>query len=97
MRNIARTKWVFGDLPEYYELYGLVGKDWRNLGLQIGRGNSVFLNKQDGSFKELVNCKAKRAGWAWSVNPFDYDNDSNLDIYVSNGWVSGPNPHAPDL
>lgn len=97
MRNNSRTKWIWEDLPEYRELYSLLGDDWRNLGLQIGRGNSVFENNQDGTFTEWNECHAKRAGWAWSVCPFDHDADGDIDLYVSNGWISGPNPSAPDL
>jgi hypothetical protein len=74
----------------------LLGDDWKGLGLQIGRGNSVFENKRDGTFEEW-DCHAKRAGWAWSVNPFDFDSDGDIDLHVSNGWISGPNPTAPDL
>ena len=97
MRNVTRTRWIFADLPEYRELYGLLGDNWRNLGLQIGRGNSVFSNNANGTFAEWEASNAKRAGWAWSCNAFDFDNDSDLDIYVANGWISGPNPTAPDL
>ncbi|HUG70833.1 MAG TPA: VCBS repeat-containing protein [Pirellulaceae bacterium] len=97
MRNISRSRWIFNDLPEYSELYGLLGDDWRNLGLQIGRGNSVFANNTNGTFEEWEDSNAKRAGWAWSCNAFDFDNDTDLDIYVANGWISGPNPSAPDL
>ena len=97
IRNISRTEWLLEDLPEYNELYGLLGDDWRTLGLQIGRGNSVFCNNKDGTFEEWSDCHAKRAGWAWSVNPFDHDADGDVSLYVSNGWISGPNPKAPDL
>ena len=34
----------------------------------------------------LVNTN--RAGWSWGVAFFDYDNDTNLDIYAANGWIS---------
>ena len=89
-RNLVRTKWVFEDYPHFRELYGLIGDEWRQLGQQIGEGNSLFYNNKNGTFRELKDCHATRAGWSWGVAPFDMDNDSDLDIYVCNGWVSGP-------
>ncbi len=89
MRNEIRSGWIWSDLPVYQELYGLLDETWRDLGKQIGEGNSVFCNQGDGKFKEWKDCHANRAGWAWSVNPFDFDNDGDMDIYVANGWVSG--------
>ncbi|MEQ1825205.1 MAG: VCBS repeat-containing protein, partial [Pirellula sp.] len=89
MRNEIRSGWIWHDLPVYRELYGLLGNKWRDLGKQIGEGNSVFCNLGNGKFQEWKNSHTNRAGWAWSVNPFDFDNDGDMDIYVANGWVSG--------
>ena len=89
-RNLVRTKWVIEDLPHFRELYGLIGDEWRTLGQQVGEGNSLFYNNSNGTFRELKDCHATRAGWSWGVAPFDMDNDADLDIYVCNGWVSGP-------
>jgi hypothetical protein len=89
MRNEIRSGWIWHDLPQYRELYGLLGDAWRDLGKQVGEGNSVFCNQGDGTFAEWKDCHATRAGWAWSVNPLDFDNDADMDIYVANGWVSG--------
>ena len=88
-RNEVRSGWIWHDLPIYQELYGLMGNTWRDLGKQVGEGNSVFCNLGNGKFEEWKDCHASRAGWAWSVNPFDFDNDGDMDIYVANGWVSG--------
>jgi hypothetical protein len=89
MRNEVRSGWIWHDLTKYRELYDLLGDQWRELGKQVGEGNSVFCNQGDGTFVEWKDCHATRAGWAWSVNPFDFDNDADLDIYVANGWISG--------
>jgi hypothetical protein len=89
-RNIVRTKYVFEDFKHFRELYGLLDDDWRSLGKQIGEGNSLFYNNQDATFRELKDSHTNRAGWSWGVAPCDFDNDSDLDIYVCNGWVSGP-------
>jgi hypothetical protein len=57
----------------------------------IGEGNSLFYNNGDGTFRELKDCGATRAGWAFGLAPFDMDNDTDLDIYVANGWISNRN------
>ena len=88
MRNTIRTGYIWQDGNSLNELHELVGEQWRGLGQQIGEGNSVFLNTGEGQFKEWKQCNANRAGWAWSINAFDYDLDGDLDLYCSNGWVT---------
>ena len=88
MNNVLRTRWAIADLGEYLELFRLVGSDWPKLGQQIGEGNSVFRNVGDGTFNEIVDTPASFAGWSWGVTPFDYDNDTDLDLYAANGWIS---------
>ena len=87
-RNLLRSGWLLPDLADYYELYNLLGADWRELGKQVGEGNSLFFNNGDGTFRELKDSGTDRAGWSWGVALFDMDNDTDLDIYVANGWIS---------
>jgi hypothetical protein len=28
-------------------------------------------------------------GWGWDANFFDYKNDGDEDLYISNGWLDG--------
>ena len=93
IRNVMRTRWIFADYREYIDLYGLIGSDWVELGQQIGEGNSLFRNAGKNAagetiFEELKDSHTGRAGWGWSVNFFDLDNDTDLDLYAANGWVS---------
>jgi hypothetical protein len=92
-RNLVKSGWLLSDLADLYELYNLVGDDWRELGKQVGEGNSLFFNRGDGTFRELKDGGTDRAGWSWGVALFDMDNDTDLDIYVANGWVSN---HSKD-
>jgi hypothetical protein len=89
LRNVVRTKWLLGDLPEYYELYNLLGDKWKTLGKTVGEGNSLFANNGDGTFTELKDSHTQRAGWGWGVAFFDVDNDADLDIFAANGWITG--------
>ncbi len=91
VRNVARTRWIISDMPEYWKFYKLVGSDWKSIGTQIGEGNSLFKNKGDGTFEEIKDSHAVRAGWGWSVSFFDADNDTDLDIYAANGWITNKN------
>ncbi len=91
VRNVARTRWILLDMPEYWSFYKLVGSDWASIGTQIGEGNSLFKNRGDGTFEEIKDSHAVRAGWGWSVSFFDADNDTDLDIYAANGWITNKN------
>jgi hypothetical protein len=88
MRNVMRTKYAVTDLGEYYKVYKLLGPRWAELGKMIGEGNRLFHNNGDGTFRQLKDSHTNRAGWSWSVAFFDYDNDTRLDIYAANGWIS---------
>jgi hypothetical protein len=89
VRNVARTKWLLLDAGEYKKFYDLVGSDWPKIGTMIGKGNSLFRNNHDGTFTEVKDSHTTRAGWSWGVAFFDMDNDTRLDIYAANGWISG--------
>lgn len=91
VRNVARTRWLILDMPEYKKFYDLVGSDWAKIGTTIGEGNSLFENNGDGTFRELKESHTARAGWGWSVAFFDADNDMDLDIYAANGWITNKN------
>ena len=91
MRNVARTRWLLLDMFEYKKFYDLVGSKWTSIGTAIGKGNSLFHNNGDGTFRELKDSHTARAGWGWSVAFFDADNDTDLDIYAANGWITNKN------
>jgi len=91
VRNVARTKWLLLDMPEYRKFYDLVGSDWVQIGTMIGEGNSLFRNNRDGTFTELKESHTNRAGWGWSVAFADFDNDTDLDLYAANGWITNKN------
>jgi hypothetical protein len=53
----------------------------------MARGNTLLRNEGNGTFKDVTaETGGGRAGWAWSAQAYDYDNDARLDIYVANGF-----------
>ena len=55
------------------------------------RGNRFYENMGDGTFREVSSdTGTQNSGWAWGTVWLDFDNDGELDLYGSNGMVSGP-------
>lgn len=62
------------------------------------RGNSLYRNLGNGKFQN-VSAKAgvEFGRWAWSSDVWDYDHDGYPDLYIANGYISGPQAsRAPD-
>ena len=55
---------------------------------EMMRGNAFYKNNGDGTFT-LSTPETRNTGWTWSSLFLDYDNDSLLDLYVLNGFISG--------
>jgi len=55
-------------------------------------GNSYYRNAGNGTFEDKTCAAGTAMGrWSWSCASWDFDNDGWADIYVANGFVSGPN------
>ena len=55
------------------------------------RGNRFYENLGDGTFREVSSeTGTQNSGWAWGTVWLDFDNDGELDLYGSNGMLSGP-------
>jgi tetratricopeptide (TPR) repeat protein len=54
-------------------------------------GNSLYLNKGDGQFQNVAPLAGVEVGrWSWSTDSWDFDHDGYSDLYVANGYISGP-------
>ena len=53
-----------------------------------GSGNRLYLNNGDRTFTDATDRAGVRdGGWGWGSVMFDYDNDGDLDIAMTNGMV----------
>jgi hypothetical protein len=81
---------IWHDYPTYAELYRLLGGDWRKLGEEVLKGNTLMLNNGDGTFVDVTEeTRVNPHGWYWGSCMFDFDNDGRQDIYTANGWITG--------
>ena len=62
----------------------------RKLIQRLARGNSLFQNLGDGTFRDVSHSSATTMGrWAWSSNFVDINNDGWQDLIVANGHITG--------
>ncbi len=55
-------------------------------------GNFLWHNNGDLTFVDVAReTRTYDTGWGWAGKFLDYDNDTWLDLYVVNGWVSAGN------
>ncbi|PJB54121.1 MAG: hypothetical protein CO099_03335 [Bdellovibrio sp. CG_4_9_14_3_um_filter_39_7] len=53
-------------------------------------GNTLFKMSPDGNFKDVAKTRGiDKCGWSWGAKFIDLDNNSKLDLVVSNGYFSG--------
>jgi len=55
------------------------------------RGNSLYRNLGNGKFQNVSEKAGVEMGrWAWSSDAWDFDHDGYSDLYIANGYISGP-------
>jgi tetratricopeptide (TPR) repeat protein len=63
----------------------------RELYRRHARGNALYSNQGDGTFENVGHRAGVEMGrWSWSGDFFDFDHDGYSDLYVANGYISGP-------
>lgn len=63
----------------------------RNLYQRHARGNALYRNHGDGTFQNVGQSAAVQMGrWSWSSDFWDWDHDGHNDLYISNGYLTGP-------
>jgi Flp pilus assembly protein TadD/peroxiredoxin len=65
----------------------------RELYRRHARGNSLYQNQGHGKFHNVGAAAGVAMGrWAWSSDSWDFDHDGYPDLYIANGYISGPAP-----
>jgi len=60
------------------------------------KGNSLYLNRGDGTFEDAgARLGVEMGRWAWSADAHDFDNDTHPEILITCGMISGGK--EPDL
>jgi hypothetical protein len=58
---------------------------------ELSRGGALLRNNGDGTFTDASDAAGIRdAQWGWGAEFVDYNGDGRLDIYNSNGMITGP-------
>jgi len=54
-------------------------------------GNKLYVSTKQGGFRAEENLRMEPIdrGWGWDASFFDYENDGDDDLYVTNGWING--------
>ncbi len=67
--------------------------DIRALYRRHAHGNSLYKNLGNGKF-ENVSARAgvEMGRWSWSSDAWDFDHDGYQDLYIANGYITGPDP-----
>ena len=63
----------------------------RELYQRHARGNALYRNQGDGRFQNVgQQARVEMGRWSWSSDFWDFDHDGLSDLYVTNGYLSGP-------
>jgi len=57
--------------------------------MPMAYGNRLFLGGKNFLRQAPYNDLLARTGWAWGCTAQDFDNDGDLDLYITNGFISG--------
>jgi tetratricopeptide (TPR) repeat protein/peroxiredoxin len=69
----------------------------RSLYRQHARGNALYRNLGNGKFQNVSSQAGVAMGrWAWCSDAWDFDHDGYSDLYIGNGYITGPESSERD-
>jgi Flp pilus assembly protein TadD/peroxiredoxin len=72
-------------------------EDTRALYCRHARGNSLYRNTGGGKFENVsIPAGVEMGRWAWSSDAWDFDHDGYSELYIANGYISGPRDSAQE-
>jgi tetratricopeptide (TPR) repeat protein/peroxiredoxin len=78
-------------VSEQAQFHAKAAGNIRELYQRHARGNALYRNLGNGTFQNVGNRAAVEMGrWSWCSDFFDFDHDGFADLYVANGYISGP-------
>ena len=72
------------------------GHDSKDI-LRLAEGNSLYEYRNNRWKDTGVERNINVSGWAWANQFFDFDNDGDKDLFVTNGNNTHTDPHLPDF
>ncbi len=78
--------------PAPWPVSMLFRNDVLDIVYEMMSGNVFYRNQGDGTFVASA-AGTDNTGWSWSAGFLDYDNDGDLDLYATNGFISGKDRH----
>ena len=72
------------------------GHDSKDI-LRLAEGNSLYEYRNNRWEDTGVERNINVSGWAWANQFFDFDNDGDKDLFVTNGNNTHTDPHLPDF
>src|SRR5713101_2323736 len=85
---------------EQERFHGKEPENIRALYRHHARGNALYRNLGNGKFQNVSSQAGVEMGrWAWCSDAWDFDHDGYPDLYIANGYISGPeaSPDNADL
>lgn len=78
-------------VSEQKQFHASASERIRDLYRRHARGNALYRSRGNGTFENVGRRAGVEMGrWSWSADFFDFDHDGYSDLYVSNGYISGP-------
>jgi Flp pilus assembly protein TadD/peroxiredoxin len=78
-------------VSEQKQFHESAAENIRSLYQRHARGNALYRNGGDGTFENVGHAAGVEMGrWSWCSDFVDFDHDGYADLYVANGYISGP-------